>query len=519
MSESLSKRLIEYNFDKYTEDVKKFGLEFIWDYICHFVIENRKNLPEIFNINNFGELYEAGLAIQNKLLKKNSGQYYTPDDVAEVMCEWLLQSDGNAVCDVACGTGNLILKYLDLIGYDKARELISSGNLYLYDIDNVALNVCKTTIAIKYGFDIVNLIHFICCDFLNSEIILPKDCKVISNPPYAKFNNIENNWKCTDVLQDTKEFYATFMEKLFNQAKSTVIITPFSFISGNKFYSLRKIMSKLGSGFVISFDNVPGNIFYGKKYGIFNTNKTNSVRAAITVMNKANDKKGFRISPLIRFKTEEREKLLNAKFLKNILPNNYQIVDENNKKFEKIEKNLADIFKSWVSKSKYKVEDILTKENAKYFIDMPNTCRYYTTASSRKLSRAGSIKMNLNNSEEFNFLYCFINSSFAYWWWRIYDGGITYPVSLLNSMPLPLNLLSKEDKNYFKKMTEKLMKKEKEYIITKVNAKNTQENIKFPREYRDNINERILKILGFEKSVDIFDKVHANCYFDEILNK
>ena len=54
-----------------------------------------------------------------------------------------------------------------------------------------------------------------------------------------------------------------------------------------------------------------------------------------------------------------------------------------------------------------------------------------------------------------------INSSFAYWWWRIYDGGITYPVSLLNAMPIPLNLLSADDEKFFKTTAEKLLKRRK----------------------------------------------------------
>lgn len=515
LPKNIEQNLFDYNLDKYITDIKNVGLESTWDYICQFVAKNSKILPEILDTNNFGELYEIGLAIQNKILKKKSGQYYTPDDVAKIMSEWLLKSDGTAVCDVGCGTGKLIHTYLDLIGYEKARELISSGNLYLYDIDRIALKICKTSIAVKYGFDIVDFIHFECCDFLNSEIVLPKDCKVISNPPYAKFKNIPDCWKKTDVMFDTKEYYSAFMEKIFNQSNSTVIITPFSFVSGNKFYSLRKVMSEQGCGYIVSFDNVPGNIFHGKKHGIFNTNKSNSVRASITVFNKSNDKKGFKISPLIRFKNEEREKLLNTKILENTLPKDYQIVDKNHKKFEKVDENLTNIFKSWIKKSKFKVEDIITKDDTKYFIDMPNTCRYFTTASYHKLSRTGSIKINLSNSEEFSFLYCVINSSFAYWWWRIYDGGITYPVSLLNSMPLPLNLLSKEDKEYFKLMAQKLINKEQNYVTTKVNANVPQENIKFPKEYRDEINERILKILGFKLPANIFNRVHANCYFGE----
>lgn len=504
-----------YNIEAYIDDVANIGLEKLWDYICQFVIYNIYNIPTFLNVNNFGELYEIGLAIQDKILKKKSGQYYTPDDVATIMSNWLLNSKGDVVCDVACGTGKLILTYLDLIGYDASRELISSGNLYLYDFDNVALKICRTIIAVKYGPDIAGSIHDIFCDFLDSKIILPNNCKVISNPPYARIDEIQSCWEKSNILLDTKELYSAFMEKIFEQAESTVIITPFSFISGNKFYSLRKKMTEIGNGFIFSFDNVPGNIFCGRKHGIFNTNTANSVRAAITVFNKSNTLKGFKISPLIRFKNEERKNLLNNEILETSLPDIYQTIDKKHKKFEKLDNELLELFDSWNNHSELIVNDIISNESTNYFIDMPNTCRYYTTASSKKLKRTGSITINVIGEKEFNFLYCFINSSFVYWWWRIYDGGITYPKNLFEKIPLPLNLLSKEDILFFETMTKKLINEEQKYIVKKVNAGVAQENIKFPKEYRRKINERIIKILNLELDAAILEKVHANCYFEK----
>ena len=83
---------------------------------------------ELINISNFGEMYEIGLATEDKIKKKKSGQYYTPDDVAMVMSQWLDNCDGDNVCDVACGTGKLILTYLDYIGKRKALNLLKIQN-------------------------------------------------------------------------------------------------------------------------------------------------------------------------------------------------------------------------------------------------------------------------------------------------------------------------------------------------------------------------------------------------------
>ena len=452
-------KLNNYNINLYKKDVKDLGLEKTWNYLCEFIIKYGEN--EFININQFSNLYEIGLAIDDKLQKKKHGQYYTPDDVALVMSKWLIECEGENICDVGCGTGNLILTYLDSIGKKNAIKLLKEGKIYLYDYDKVALKICKTSIIKRYGLDLYDSINDILCDFLNKEITLPENCKVISNPPYSSINSYNENWVISDVIKDSHEWYSAFMEKIFEQGKSSVIITPFSFVSGNKFYSLRKKMCELGNGNIFVFDNVPGNIFYGKKHGIFNSNTANSVRASITILNSSKEKKGFKVSPMIRFKKEERKKLLKNDILESTLNDNLQIIDNKNICFKKIFKDLNYIYDNWITKSNFKFKDLLSKERNNYLIDIPNTCRYNTTASSKKLNRVGSITVYAKTEEEFYFLYCFINSSFAYWWWRIYDGGITYSKGLINIMPLPFNILSEKDKNDFKKIAKEMISKEK----------------------------------------------------------
>ena len=272
-------------------------------------------------------------------------------------------------------------------------------------------------------------------------------------------------------------------------------------------------MCSLGNGFVVAFDNVPGNIFCGRKHGTFNTNTANSVRAAITVFHQDRNNHGFRISSFIRFKNEERERLLISDVLKANLSDNFQIVDDKNKAFKKVSKNLNDVYIKWINKSNLNLKDCISKNETEYFIDMPNTCRYFTTASTRKLKRTGSICFYIKNKEYHDFIYCLINSSFVYWWWRIYDGGITYPSSLLTTIPIPFNLLTVDDKNFFSNIKNEMIFEEKNYLITKVNAGDVQENVKFPEEYRNKINNRLLKILGSELCSSAFDEVHSNKYF------
>ncbi|MCM1404240.1 MAG: SAM-dependent methyltransferase [Prevotella sp.] len=511
----LEQKYIDYSIDKYYQDIELNGLEKTWNDICLYITNYSRECESLLQIHNLDNLYEMGLAYCNKASKKNSGQYYTPTDVANVMIDWFSKCDGEIICDVACGTGKLILDYLDFIGFDKARELIADGKVYLYDNDPIALRICQTIFIVHYGMDVAKFLHLELGDFLNKDVVLPKNCKVISNPPYSRVLTIPDTWKQSDVVSGTKELYSSFMEKIILQSKSAVIITPFSFVSGNKFVALRKVMCVQGTGFVVSFDNVPGNIFYGKKHGIFNSNHVNSVRAAITVYTKNDIHKGFRISPLIRFKNNERQELLKAATLEKFLPEKTQIINSQNQSFKKIQNSLQDVFDVWVTKSKLKLNDLVIHQKTDFTLDFPNTCRYFTTASSKKLKRNGVVTFNVKTQEEFNFLYCWLNSSFTYWWWRIYDGGITYPIRLLKEMPLPFDCLSAEDKTFFANMCNKMTNNEDKYIITKLNAGMKQENIKFPKNYRLEINERILRILGFAETKDVFAIVHSNSLFGE----
>jgi len=499
-------RFKNYSFDYYIEDIEASGLENTWANICEYVLTYGEN-TDFLMVKNFGEMYEIGLAIQDKQQKKENGQYFTPDDVAIVMSEWLDSLEGENLCDVGCGTGKLILTYLDYIGKDRALKLLNEGKLYLYDIDAVALKICKTAILLKYGKELKDKIHDISGDFLSSRIQLPQNCKVISNPPYAAIQQIGLYWRNTRVLNDSQELYSVFMEKIIKDSLSSVIITPYSFISGSKFYSLRTVMNQY-NGEIYSFDNVPGNIFCGKKHGIFNTNTSNSVRAAITVVRK-NNSEGFRLTPLIRFKSAERKDLLQCNVLESFLSPERQKISQDKPMYYKCFKELQPLYNCVVEKAGKHILAELVSKNGEYILSMPNTCRYFTSATSGKMNRNGQITLHFDDEKKFNYVYCLINSSFAYWHWRLFDGGITYPISLLLKMPVIYNALSEEDHAFFKEVVKEMSKKANDYIVKKKNV-GIQENIKYPRQYRDRINQRFLDILNLKVDNSTMDLIHSN---------
>lgn len=501
-----------YSIDEYKVDVKKYGLELTWRKILEAKLKDDPYYSEI-GIKDFGNLYEAGLAEADKEKKKESGKYYTPSDVSGVMARWLRPLSGENVVDVGCGTGNLVLSYLELIGKDDARKLIKKGNLYLYDLDATALDICKHSIALLYGKDLLESIKVVEGDFLSSNLSLPNDCKVISNPPYAKIASKSDSWAESAVIDDSKELYAAFFEKILKQSKSSVIISPYSFCGASKFYSLRKVLNQ-HSGFIVSFDNVPGNIFRGKKHGIFNSNHANSVRASITVTNNETNRSGYRLSPLLRFNSSERERLLDNETLERFIGANYQVVTDGDKEYKKCQSQLEQVLEKWENAKTEKIADLIQSKPNQFALHVPTTCRYYCVASKRCLSRTGKHVLFAKNQDCFDYLYAFINSSFLYWRWRMLDGGINLTWKLLLSTPTFFKSIGDKEKRAIHELVEKAIESESDHLAYKMNAGALQENIKFPKHIRDEFNREMLEYIGAKEKPPIFNPLHSNRLFE-----
>ena len=294
------------------------------------------------------------------------------------------------------------------------------------------------------------------------------------------------------------------MEKILRESEASVIITHYSFVSGQKFNYLRREMSK-HNGCIFSFDNVPGNVFNGKKHGIFNSNTSNSVRAAITVTENIPNLSGYRVSPLIRFKNEERKKLFQTDFLNSLLPPVRQctVVGE---PFWKSHKELYEMCQQWTSSNK--CLDSILVEKSDFALCVPNSCRYYTVASKRNLKRTGKYTLYFETERDMLLAYAFLNSSFAYLWWRMYDGGITYPKSLLKKIPIFFDALNARQEERLINLSKEMIACEDNFLSYKKNAGKMQENIKFDSRYLKEINQIWLTAIGFEDSP--IEKIHKN---------
>lgn len=448
--------------------------------------------------NNFSiaEEYEEYLAKSNKYDKKKNGQYYTPQDVsiwmAEKFCDiWKDQ----LIIDPCCGCGNLIVEVIKKLklSWEEVKQKV-----ILFDIDETALFISKAVIAKQY--DVKDFVEIDQIKSYNKDFLLfIKDNSfpnslVIANPPYGKCDS--SLYKEFYQTANLKNWYPLFLEAFAKYSDGFVAIVPQSFLGSGKYKILRNILSKKKEGNIWAFDNVPSNIFTGKKKGIFNTNTSNSVRAAI--IQSINGDSGFKISPLIRWKSEERDRLFS--YANKQLSNLYWSGQQS---WGKIPVFLENFYNKYMEKNTLKVQSLISN-NGEYLLYIPTTPRYFTSASCKKLNRSQQIELRFETKKDRDAVYLLLISSFAYAWWRFFDGEITLTKTMILNMPVPQSALD----NY--EIAQSIQEKEDQYVVYKMNAGKKNENIKFPEEIVLSL-DNIL----FEDGA-LLIQLHKNCLTDII---
>ena len=492
----------KFSIKEYERFIDSYGLKEVWETLCSIMkTEGIKFFnKKVVNFYDIGRLYEIGLARENKYSKKECGKYYTPLDVSFVMAQ-LLAEDGEipSLADTGCGCGNLIIEVLKIV-HERSQDEFNNllDKIYLFDLDETALKICVCRIESLFNVNLTNRIHITKGDFLKKTVKLPNGIYVIANPPYSQIKETEQYSDLT-ALNESKDLYIGFIEKIISKCKKAVIVSPQSFIVGVKFNKIREKLIKEFEGEIFSFDNVPGTLFDGRKEGVFNTNTANGVRASITKLTKS-DNPGFRLTHLIRFKSIERKRVITLKYLKDQLGCRKQ----NLKRPIKCFRELEDFVYPIIEKEHYFIEDLVeldeSRQDEKMALHINSSARYFIVCSKTKLDRNGSFTIYAKNIDSLRILYALMNSSYAYLWWRMFDGGILLPKNLLLAIPVPQSLCLSEQIN---SLCDKLIKREKDFFVYKKNANKLQQSIKFPDEYRKELNQLLF---GNEVNLDIIHK-------------
>jgi hypothetical protein len=247
---------------------------------------------------------------------------------------------------------------------------------------------------------------------------------------------------------------------------------------------------------VYCFDNIPDSIFKGVKFGSQNTNKANSTRAAVIVAkSKEESNDGYRITPLLRWLTSERKKMLAEadSFLARFEPTE--------EIFPKLGAGLVGLYDELEDSTAGKMKDYLSKKPTEFSLTVPSTPRYFAPAVKRDLVRSSFKTLYFNSASERDKFYVYLNSSILYWWWRVNDGGMTISSTTIETLPVLEGLELHAD------LVSLLEESEAVNLVCKMNAGKPNENVKHPVELLSKVNTAIAP-----EYVDELLKTHRNTY-------
>lgn len=144
-------------------------------------------LEHLKSFNFWGELYQA-LIPQAK--RREIGQFWTNEVIADWMASWLLQFTPTCVADVGCGAGNFLLKINQHLRGNDSIQLRG------YDISPLLLNLTLLTLQEFQG-----KANLSCKNYLDEPLDANVDA-AICNPPYTRHHQIP-----PEVKDDLQAFF------------------------------------------------------------------------------------------------------------------------------------------------------------------------------------------------------------------------------------------------------------------------------------------------------------------------
>lgn len=426
------------------------------------------NLLADLTMGQLAACYEALLASQDVSRRKQLGQFFTPDDVAEFMVSRTQGFGTGTWLDPCCGVGNLSWH---LAANQPDPSAFVGKSLTMSDIDPTALRTAVALVSADFAgpgqTETVRRLAERCqaTDFLASDPGMPYDF-AICNPPYAPDTSTYGN------------LFASFMQRLVSESRGFVIVTPASYLSARRFAGLRTEMDRRSGGEVFVFDNIPDTLFRGYKHGSDNTSTTNFVRAAVTVC--APNASAWEVTQILRWKSTSRTtmfdrcpELLGARHLG---PGG---------QWAKVGAHLEPVWRE-LNRQDTVLADLVCSTPTEYWLEVASTPRYYISASMRHLARGSKIGLYFSSGEDRDRAALALNSSIPYLWWRFLDGGVTLTKSVLLSTPIPP--LTKEGGA----LMAMLRASENESVVSKTNAGKVNENIKHPPSVVDRLNRSLI---------------------------
>lgn len=428
------------------------------------------------SIGEIGLCYEALLASLDRGKRRDSGQYFTPDDAATFMASHAEHFPPGHWLDPCSGVGNLSW-HLTATQSDPANFV--RDHLTLIDRDETALLTAVAILSADFAgpgdLDAVRGLRerSQIRDFL-SRADLPAFDYAILNPPYARAPQ-----RAGYRTGSTRDLFAYFLERIASESRGFIAVTPASYLSIPKFQPLRDHLEETApGGSVYVFDNVPDTLFRGYKFGSNNTSKTNFVRAAITVA--APGASEWLITPILRWTTDSRARMFTAchSFLspRRIGPHG---------EWAKLPSALHRTWDSLTGVER-SLADLVVPEETPFRLTVATTPRYYISATTRTLDRSSKAVLHFRTADDRDRASVVLNSSLPYLWWRVLDGGVSLPRRVLMSVPIP------ELPADYPVLSKRITSSEAANVVTKLNAGRQNENVKHPPELVTLLNEAVI---------------------------
>lgn len=135
-------------------------------------------------IDAFGDAYEYLMGMYASSAGKSGGEYYTPQEVSELLTRLTLvgKTQVNKVYDPACGSGSLLLKFAKILGKENVRN-----GFYGQEINITTYNLCRINMFLHdIGFEKFSIAHGNTLTDPASEHWDAEPFEaIVSNPPYS----------------------------------------------------------------------------------------------------------------------------------------------------------------------------------------------------------------------------------------------------------------------------------------------------------------------------------------------
>lgn len=221
-------------------------------------------------IDAFGDAYEYLMGMYASNAGKSGGEYYTPQEVSELLTRLALMGKKrvNKVYDPACGSGSLLLKSAKILGKDKVRQ-----GFFGQEINITTYNLCRINMFLHdIDYDKFYIAH-------GDTLTDPQHWDdepfeaIVSNPPYSiKWDGDANSLLINDprfspagiLAPKSKADLAFIMHSLAwlaTNGTAAIVCFPGIMYRGGAEKKIRQYL--IDNNYVDAVIQLPENLFYG----------------------------------------------------------------------------------------------------------------------------------------------------------------------------------------------------------------------------------------------------------------